>query len=355
MDDCTVHFAVPGALDSPTGGYGYARELIAHLSAQGWQVRHLALPAAFPRPDPAALAVSEAALAALPEGALVLVDGLAFGALDAMAARQSARLRLVALVHHPLADETGLSSEAAARLRASERAALSFARAVICTSDATARRLVADFGVPPERLHVAPPGTAPGARATGSGDAARPVILSVGSLTPRKGHDALIAALGGIAALPWRLRIVGAPLDPGTAQALAAQVRDCGLENRVALTGALPDLTEEYLGADLFALATRYEGYGMALAEALSHGLPVVATRTGAAPDLVPSDAGRLVEVDDIAALRAALAGLLSDPAARAAAAAAAWRAGRTLPRWPATAATVARVLGEVQAGAGAP
>ena len=79
-------------------------------------------------------------------GALLLIDGLAYGAMPEEAAAQAARLRLVALVHHPLGDEGGLAPAERQRLLASETAALAAARAVICTSPATARRL-AEFGV----------------------------------------------------------------------------------------------------------------------------------------------------------------------------------------------------------------
>lgn len=344
----TVHFAIPGDLNSPTGGYGYDRALIAHLPDRGWQVAHLPLPAEFPFPDRAALEVAEAAFAALPAGAVVLADGLAFGAMESAAVRAAARLRLVALVHHPLAHETGLPAEAARQLAASERVALAGVRAVICTSQATARRLIAGYGLSPERLTVAEPGTDPAPRAVGSGRAPR--ILSVGSLTPRKGHDLLIAALAGLAARDWQLRIVGAMPDPVVAEALAAQAQAAGIGARVEIAGPCPDIAVEYARADLFALATRHEGYGMAVAEALARGLPVVTTDAGPIAEFVPSAAGAVVPVGDVAALRAGLAALLGDPAARAAAAEAAWAAGQALPRWPDTAARVARVLDAVAA-----
>jgi len=344
-----VHFAIPGALDSPTGGYGYDRALIAHLPAQGWEAVHLPLPGGFPLPDRAALAAAEAALAGLPDGALVLADGLAFGAMDAAAAREGGRLCLIALVHHPLADETGLPPPEAARLSATEARALAAARAVICTSHATAERLTRGFGVPPHRLTVAEPGTAPAPPARGSG--ADPLILSVGSLTPRKGHDLLISALAGLADLRWRARIVGAAPDPTTAAALAAQIAAAGLEGRIALAGPVADIAAEYAAADLFALASRHEGYGMAYAEALAHGLPVVATRVGPVAGFLPPAAGALVPPEDAPALRAALAPLIADPAARRTAAAAARAAGLRLPRWEDTAATVARVLEHVTEG----
>lgn len=345
-----VHFAIPGVLESPTGGYGYDRALIAHLPAQGWEAVHLPLPGGFPLPPPEALEAAGAALAALPDGAVVLADGLAFGAMDRAAAREATRLRLVALVHHPLADETGMPAAEAARLAGTEMRALAAARAVICTSRVTARRLAEGFGVSEDRLTVAEPGTAPGWRAPGAGNP--PVILSVGALTPRKGHDVLIAALAGLTALPWRARIVGPSPDPATAAALAAQIAAAGLQGRVTLAGPVANIAAEYVAADIFALATRHEGYGMAFAEALAHGLPVAGTAVGPVAGFVPSAAGRLVAPDDVAALRAALAELLADPQARTATAAAAWEAGQRLPRWDDTAGAVARVLDRVAAEA---
>lgn len=339
-----VHVAVPGDLASPTGGYGYDRAVMAALPGCGWAVAHVRLPGGYPFPDAAARAATRAALAALPDGAITLVDGLAFGAMADAAAAEAARLRLVALVHHPLADETGLAPRDAAALLASERAALGHARAVICTSPTTAGRLVAGFGVPPSRLTVAVPGTARVARVTPR--ATGPVrLLAVGSISARKGHDVLIAALAGLADLDWRLRIVGHPADPPLGRALAAQVQAAGLTGRVTLAGPVDDVGAEYRAADLFVLATRHEGYGMAFAEALAHGLPIVATAAGPVADLVPARAGALVPVDDAVALRVALAGLIRDPAARASAADVAWQAGQALPDWPDTAARIASAL----------
>ena len=117
-------FAVPGDPDQRTGGYLYDRRLAAELPALGWEVRPLRLPERFPFPDPADLDETDRLLARLPDGLPVLVDGLAFGAMPEVAARHAARLRLVALVHHPLGYETGLAPDVAARLIERERAAL---------------------------------------------------------------------------------------------------------------------------------------------------------------------------------------------------------------------------------------
>lgn len=343
----TVHFAIPGALNTPSGGYGYDRAVIARLADHGWRAEVLPLPAAFPRPDETALAAAAEAFGRLPEGAVVLADGLAFGALDTVAQAEARRLRLVALVHHPLADETGLDPDDATRLAGTERRALAAARAVICTSQVTAERLRGGFGVPADRLSVAPPGTdRPAHPAPRTG--APPVILAVGSLSVRKGHDVLIDALAGLRHLAWQARIVGPAPDPATAEALAARIEAAGLAGRVVLTGAVTDVAAEYAGADIFALASRHEGFGMAYAEALAHGLPVVATRVGPVPEFVPHAAGGLVEPDDAPGLSSALGRLVADPDARAAAAAAALVAAAALPGWDDTTATVARVLDEV-------
>ena len=344
MGPRVVQFAIPGDLHSPTGGYGYDRALMAHLPALGWRVEHVALPGGFPDPGAAGLAQAGAVLAGLPDGAVVLIDGLAFGAMPAAAAREADRLRLVALVHHPLADESGMPPALAARLMESERAALACTRAVICTSAVTADRLVQGFGVARGAITVAPPGTPRPARpAPRRGDP--PVVLSVGSLTPRKGHDLLIAALGRLRHLPWRARIVGARPDEGTAAALRAQVVAEGLDGRIALVGPVEDVGAEYAGADLFALASRHEGYGMAYAEALAHGLPVVASRVGPVASFVPEAAGALVPPGNVDALAAALDRLLGDARARDRAAAAASAAGAGLPGWADTSAAVAARL----------
>jgi glycosyltransferase involved in cell wall biosynthesis len=100
-----------------------------------------------------------------------------------------------------------------------------------------------------------------------------------------------------------------------------------------------------YDSADLFVLASRFEGYGMACAEALAHGLPVIGTNAGAVPDTIPHDAGLLVDADDVAALADALRRAIVDSHLRQKLSEAALAAARQLPTWPQSAAIFATAL----------
>ena len=348
-----VTLLVPGDLALRTGGYGYDREIVAGLRELGWRVDVVLLDGSFPYPTAAARAHAVQALAALPDGALVLADGLAFGVMPEEAAREATRLAFVGLVHHPLADETGLDAETARAFAASERRALACTRGVVVTSHATARRL-ADFGVSPSRVTVVMPGTAEapaaqGARGTSGADSDVPVeLLCVATLVSRKGHDVLFTALARLRQLRWHLTCAGSlTLHPPTAAALQQQLRELDLAGRVSLAGDLDAaaLAAAYDRADIFVLATRHEGYGMAVAEAVARGLPVVSTATGAIPELVDSTSGAIVPMDDPEALAEALEPLIADDGARARAMAGARARRDTLPRWAESAQAMAHAL----------
>ena len=239
-------------------------------------------------------------------------------------------------MHHPLALEAGLSIQQANILRTCERAALIAARLVIANSTETARHLARDYGVAADRIVIACPGTDPAPIAQGSRDGIVRLI-SVGALVPRKGFDVLVAALATLAELPWQLTIVGdRGRDPQTAARLDADISRLKLADRVKVVGAVPaeSLAELYADADVFALASRFEGYGMAFSEAIARGLPVIGTTAGAIPETVPAEAGLLVPPDDVPALAEALRRVIANPDERCRMAAAARAAASTLPTW---------------------
>jgi glycosyltransferase involved in cell wall biosynthesis len=341
-----LSLVVPAPFDTRTGGYEYDRSSVSALRGRGWTVDVIELPGSYPQPSADERAAAMKALAAIADGGLVLADGLAFGALPNEFEAHRHRLRIVALVHHPLAAETGLSVDAAERLFHSEREALAAARHVIVTSPATAASL-AEYNVAASRISVVPPGTEPAPLASGSSDGMSH-LLAIGSIIPRKGYGTLIRALAQRPELPWQLTCAGSlDRDRAEADAVLALVSAAGLSSRITFVGELgaADLARVYDAADLFVLPTVYEGYGMVVAEALARGLPVISTPTGGIADLLSQGGGVIVPANDARALAAALAEWLTDAGHRDALRDGARRVRPTLPTWPDRAALMERVL----------
>jgi glycosyltransferase involved in cell wall biosynthesis len=350
-DSRSLVFVVPGRLETPTGGYAYDRRMVTGLRARDWSVEVAELDGSFPQPTSAALNHAARVLAAIPDRTMVVVDGLALGAMPAQAEREARRLRIIALIHLPLAAEIGIGEELTARLEASERRAIAAAVRVIVTSKTTAPAL-ARYGVPPHLVAVVEPGTdrAPVARGSHQGPLQ---LLCVATLNPGKGHDILFRALAAVPHAQWRLTCAGS-LDrhPPTVSQLRARLKADALEDRVSLVGDVDagTLAACYDGADLFVLATLHETYGMAVAEALARGLPVVSTATGAISELVGDDAGFVVPPGDVGALITALTNVMSDAHLRARLAEGARRVRDRLPTWDEAVDTMVAELERVAA-----
>lgn len=345
-----VAFAIPGDIDLPTGGYAYDRRVLALLPSLGIDARHVALPGSYPQPMASDFSETQRVFAGQSLDTVLLIDGLAYGAMPDGLLRGIGQ-PIVALVHHPLCLEAGLSEQRQAELRALETAALALAQHVIVTSAATAKTLTADFAVPMAKVTVAEPGTDAAPRAKGTGNPLQ--LLGVGSVVPRKAFDILVRALVPHADLPWRLSVVGA--TDRSVEALAAlktAIAESGLQDRITLAGPADEarLNARYASADLFIMPSLYEGYGMVLAEAMARGLPIICTTGGAAADTAPDAAALKVPPGDVAALSAAIGRMLRDAALRAGMGDASWAAGQGLPRWEQTAQTIADVVRGVAA-----
>lgn len=341
-------FAIPGALDSLTGGYIYEKQVLLGLRRLGWDIRYLALPDGFPEPTPEVVAQTAAALATLPSDQPVLLDGFLTGVMPPETLADL-RARFVAICHHPLAYETGLSATRAAYLKRVEQANLARAAHIIVPSPHTARMLTEDFSVATDRITVAAPGVPrPQVKSVARDGVAE--ILVVGQLVPRKGHETLVQALAMICDLEWNAAIVGPASDPDHADNLHNLIVRLGLTDRVHIAGTLTpeQLEKRYARATVFALATQYEGYGMVFAEAMAHGLPIVSCAAGAVPDTVPADAGVLVAPEDAPAFAKALRRVLADHAFRAGLAQFSARHGSLMPTWDDTAQIINDVLTRV-------
>jgi glycosyltransferase involved in cell wall biosynthesis len=360
-----VHFVVPRWVDDParpSGGNTYDLRLRAELTALGWDVRMVRAE------GPDALG---AALAGLPDGEVVLVDGLLASAAASATAAESQRLGLVVLLHMPMA-------EADPSTAGSEAEALRAAQAVITVSRWSRDWIVEHHNLPPERVVVTAPGADRGPLT--NADPAGRRLLCVGPIVPEKGQDLLISALGRLAAASegagrakrsersersdpgphasqppnqWTLTCAGAlRLSPAFVSKLRTATEAAQIAGQITLTGPLtPDELDQVLGrTDLVISASRRESYGMSLTEALARGIPVLSTDVGGvreaigeAPDgTVP---GLLAPKDDADALAAHLERWLTDADLRTRLRNAAAERRERLRPWRDTATRVAEVL----------
>ncbi|MGW0337434.1 glycosyltransferase family 4 protein [Streptomyces sp. NPDC003011] len=353
----SVHFVLPGGVDdpaAPSGGNAYDRRISLDLPGFGWQVHQHAVDGGWPRPDAFARTELARVLRELPDGAVVLLDGLVACGVPEIVVPEAERLCLAVLVHLPLGDETGLDPAVAAELDARERAVLRAVPAVIATSDWAVRRLVSHHGLAPDRVHVAAPGADIAPLASGTDGVSR--LLCVAAVTPRKGQHRLVEALAAVTDLPWSCAFVGGlGHDPEYVAQLRVLIRKYGLQDRLHLAGpqAGAELDASYASADLMVLASYAETYGMAVTEALARGIPVLATDVGGLAEAVgraPDGGvpGILVPPEDPAALAAELRGWFGEADVRRRLKAAARGRRAALDGWATTARSLAAVLGRL-------
>jgi glycosyltransferase involved in cell wall biosynthesis len=339
-------FVVAGALEARTGGSIYNHRMAIGLRGRGWRVDVRELHGGFPSPSAAALAEAARVLRDLPDRTLTVVDGLAYGAMPDVVLAERTRLPFVPVIHMPLAQEAGLDEHGRRQRGDDERRALTAAAMIVATGSPTVEAL-ASHGVSAERLALVIPGTDPAAVAHGS-TGPDVQLLCVAAATPGKGYDVLFRALAGNRQYRWRLTCAGSLTRcPGYSDSMLNLARSLELLDRTTFTGELDAaaLNEQFGRTDVFVLATLHETFGMAVAEAVARGIPVVSTTTGEIPRLVAGGAGHLVPPGSVEQLSVALAKVLGDATYRSQLREAALAARERLVTWDEAAVTMSNVL----------
>ena len=351
QDSVRVHVIVPDGFDDPgqpTGGNIYDRRVCAGLAEAGWEVLVAPVAAAWPVRGSGERADLARVVSAVPDGDTVLIDGLIASPAAAQVLPHTRRIRMVVLLHMPLATAVDTHHDASAER--SERSVLRAAAGVVVTSEWTRREVLTRYAIPGCRVHVARPGVDRVAAP------ARPVpghLICVGVLGHHKGQDLLIEALADLADRDWRCVLAGSPdRYPDFVDQLQTRISHLGYDHRVRLSGVLTGgaLSHAYTTADLLVAPSRSETYGMTVTEALAHGLPVIAAEVGGLPEALGCTAdgsrpGQLIPPGDPAALAAALADWLGDERHRQRLRAAARQRRSTLRGWEQTAEEIANAL----------
>jgi hypothetical protein len=265
-----------------------------------------------------------AALDALPEGAVPVIDSRLLPGFADCPARLAARGAVGLWRHAPDPAHDPLPAVRALRL-------------VIASSESVAGRLTSLHELDPALLRVVAPGSDPAPRSPGSGGPTC-CILAAGLAQAQAGHALLLRALARLGDLDWRLTIAGAD-DPAALQDLLAEP---ALAGRV---GFIADAAEAWAGTDLFALAPDWDPDGAGTLAALRRGIPVAVTGGGAAGAAVTETTGVVTPPGDRDQLSKALRRLIFDDTLRASMAKAAWTLSPTLPDWPAQAHRLTHTL----------
>jgi hypothetical protein len=311
----TINFIIPGDISLPTGGYRYDREILQAWSNLDTPYNLISLEGDFPFPSEQDRAKAIRQIANMPDCDIAVVDGLAGGAMPEFMAQLSKQTSVIALIHHPLCLENGLSSEDQEILNAHEKEGLQFVKGIITTSIITAGTVSSLFGIPQEQIGTVLPGVDRG-RPTKPRLSGQVNLLCIGSVIERKGHTYLIEALSSLTHYDWHLDCIGMLDETSKLFAkISKLIESHNLSSRITLHGAVSEETIDmaYQSADVFVLPSLYEGYGMAYAEAIVRGIPVIGTTAGAIPKTVPEDCGILVEPGRSDQLAAALEALISN------------------------------------------
>jgi glycosyltransferase involved in cell wall biosynthesis len=333
-----VTLFVPGCFPPTTGAIVFDTRLAIELRVLGEDVTIVPVAGQHPLPDEAARSSAAALWREHQQrgpAARAVIDGFCLYAFDGLE-ESLGEARVIGMVHHPMSLEPQLAQAERDIFALIERRILPKLVRIVVPSETIRGQMTARLTLPPAAIAVVTPGIPEAGRSPGSGSPTCR-LLAVGSLMPRKGHDVVLRALSGLVDLDWVLTICGdETIDADHAAALRVLAESPPLAGRTRFAGGCTPERMEALWqtADLFVSGSCFEGYGMAVAEAVRRGIPLAVTNGAAAAKVIPPDGSIIVEPGDHIQLGKGLRRLIFSAPLRRELSDAVWQAGRALPNW---------------------
>lgn len=322
-----IHHFYSTDYEQKTGGWIYNRHLISWLDRHFGGVCEMTVPVCFPTPDAAVMREIAAMFDEIEPGAVMVMDHI-YGCM-LLPVLEGRPFRLVLVYHHSVVEERGAGvlpiSPQGGRSKGArdtdqssiEQSALRRADAVVVTSDESHAYIASRYGIAAEKIITAKPGNDPVPQSPAH-DAGPWHLLSVGAVIPRKRYEFLVEALSKLERSDWSLTIAGnTERYPDYVIDLQNLVDARALSDHVTLLGELPApaLAALWGRTHLYVASSFYEGYGMAISEAICRGVPVISTPSGAVASWA-GEAAVLVDADDPAEMTARITAIMADPVA---------------------------------------
>jgi glycosyltransferase involved in cell wall biosynthesis len=307
-----------------TGGIKYDNEVRNRLPKSGWNVDIFSLPSEpkghiLKRHLVSNFRITRMLLPLISKGEIVIEEASFHSRLFLfnLMAGLLRSARFVAIVHHM--DYPYIRAGSLFKTIDKHLAAVFLRRThhVVVVSEAT-KREVMHVGVPEERISIVPDAYDRPLKLDFKRNDNRLQLLFVGTCHPRKGLEYLLDAMRQLCDQDIILNLVGNLEDDiEYTQYIKSMVKEYGMERKVILNGWISqkELWRMYTKADIFVLPSLWEGFGIVLLEAMSFGLPIVATNTGAIPELIENESnGLLVPARDSKMLTRAIVRLINSP-----------------------------------------
>lgn len=310
-----LHFLIPGDIDTLASCYIYDKRLIEGLKQRGHQVEVHRLNDDFPFPSDESIQHCSQTVKNIAKSETVIVDSLALGVIPSILKELSLTNPVIGLIHLPLSADPNYSAYQRTLITSQEIEAFRLVKNFIVSSEFTRETLI-NFGIEEHKINLVIPGIDDFPQKKNYPD--QPTkLLSIANMCRSKDHSLLVRALTALKDKDWVLHCYGnLDWDRDYLADFQSLIRKNNLQKKILIHSTISgqELSDAYLDADLFVHPSDFEIYGMALVEALAHGLPVIASTGGGILKTIPPKMGQFFKPSDVYGLQSILEELFENP-----------------------------------------